>query len=91
MLSKAMVKQLNEHVNQEFYASNLYLQMSAWTDLKGSRGARPFCGPTRRKRWGTCTSSSTPAARPGQGRACFTTWNLNRYGAFLGEIDLLSW
>ena len=42
MLSKAMVKRLNEHVNHEFYASNLYLQMSAWTDLKGLEGCTAF-------------------------------------------------
>lgn len=42
MLSKAMVKQLNEHVNLEFYSANLYLQMSAWTDLKGLEGCTAF-------------------------------------------------
>jgi len=42
MLSKAMVKQLNEHVTLEFYSSNLYLQMSAWADLKGLEGCTAF-------------------------------------------------
>lgn len=42
MLSKAMVKKLNEHVALEFYSSNLYLQMSAWADLKGLEGCAAF-------------------------------------------------
>jgi ferritin len=42
MLSKTMVKQLNEHVTLEFYSSNLYLQMSAWADLKGLEGCTAF-------------------------------------------------
>lgn len=42
MLSKAMVKKLNEHVTLEFYSSNLYLQMSAWADLKGLEGCAAF-------------------------------------------------
>jgi ferritin len=42
MLSKAMVKQLNEHITLEFYSSNLYLQMSAWADLKGLEGCNAF-------------------------------------------------
>ena len=42
MLSKAMVKQLNEHISLEFYSSNLYLQMSAWADLKGHEGCTAF-------------------------------------------------
>lgn len=42
MLSKAMVQKLNEHVTLEFYSSNLYLQMSAWADLKGLEGCTAF-------------------------------------------------
>ena len=42
MLSKAMVKQLNEHITLEFYSSNLYLQMSAWAELKGLEGCTAF-------------------------------------------------
>ncbi|SCC02820.1 non-heme ferritin [Gilliamella intestini] len=32
MLTKEMVKKLNDQLNLEFYSSNLYLQMSAWCD-----------------------------------------------------------
>ncbi|BCR06150.1 ferritin [Desulfuromonas versatilis] len=42
MLSKNMVKRLNEHITLEFYSSNLYLQMSAWADLKGLDGCHAF-------------------------------------------------
>ena len=42
MLSKDMVKRLNVHVGLEFYSSNLYLQMSAWADLKGLEGCHAF-------------------------------------------------
>lgn len=42
MLSADMVKRLNEHVNLEFFSSNLYLQMSAWCDLKGLDGCAAF-------------------------------------------------
>lgn len=42
MLSKSMVKKLNEHVALEFYSSNVYLQMSAWADLKGLEGCHAF-------------------------------------------------
>ena len=42
MTSKAMIKKLNEHLNKEFYSSNLYLQMSAWCDTKGLEGSTAF-------------------------------------------------
>jgi ferritin len=42
MLSQEMVTRLNEHVTLEFYSSNLYLQMSAWADLKGLEGCTAF-------------------------------------------------
>lgn len=42
MLSDAMVKQLNEQINLEFFSSNLYLQMSAWCEDKGFEGAAEF-------------------------------------------------
>lgn len=42
MLSKAMIQKLNEHVTLEFYSANLYLQMSAWADLKGLEGCTAF-------------------------------------------------
>jgi ferritin len=42
MASKAMIKKLNDHLNKEFYSSNLYLQMSAWCDLKGLEGTAAF-------------------------------------------------
>lgn len=42
MLSEAMIKQLNEQINLEFFSSNLYLQMSAWCEDKGFEGAAEF-------------------------------------------------
>jgi ferritin len=42
MLSKAMVKNLNEQIQLESYSSNLYLQMSAWAEVKGLEGCAAF-------------------------------------------------
>ena len=42
MLSQAMVDQLNEQINLEFFSSNLYLQMSAWCEDNGFEGAAEF-------------------------------------------------
>ncbi len=42
MLKAQMVEQLNVQINLEFYSSNLYLQMSAWCEGKGSEGAGAF-------------------------------------------------
>ena len=42
MLAKAMVENLNEQINLEFFSSNLYLQMSAWCEDKGFEGAAAF-------------------------------------------------
>lgn len=42
MASKKMIKKLNDHMNKEFYSSNLYLQMSAWCDTKGLEGSTTF-------------------------------------------------
>ncbi len=42
MLSDKMIKRLNSHINVEFYSSNLYLQMSAWCELKGLDGCAAF-------------------------------------------------
>ncbi len=42
MLSQAMVDQLNDQINLEFFSSNLYLQMSAWCEDKGFEGAAEF-------------------------------------------------
>jgi ferritin len=42
MLSQAMIEQLNEQINLEFYSSNLYLQMSAWCEASGFEGAAEF-------------------------------------------------
>lgn len=39
MLTDTMIEKLNEQINQEFYSSNLYLQMSAWCEDKGYEGA----------------------------------------------------
>lgn len=42
MLSKKLVAALNKQINAEFYASNLYLQMSAWCQFKGLPGCAAF-------------------------------------------------
>lgn len=42
MLNEAMIKQLNDQINLEFYSSNLYLQMSAWCEYKGYEGCARF-------------------------------------------------
>jgi ferritin len=42
MLSKAMVENLNEQIQLESYSSNLYLQMSAWAEVKGLEGCAAF-------------------------------------------------
>jgi ferritin len=42
MLSKAMVDNLNEQIQLESYSSNLYLQMSAWAEIKGLEGCAAF-------------------------------------------------
>ena len=42
MLSKTMVDSLNAQIQLENYSSNLYLQMSAWAELKGLEGCAVF-------------------------------------------------
>lgn len=42
MLSKKMLKVLNEQINLEFYSSTLYLQMSAWCEYKALDGCAKF-------------------------------------------------
>jgi len=42
MLSKGLVKRLNDQINLEFYSSNLYLQMSTWCEYKGLSGCAAF-------------------------------------------------
>ncbi len=42
MLKPQMVQKLNEQVTAEMYASNLYLQMSAWSEEQGLSGAAAF-------------------------------------------------
>jgi ferritin len=42
MLSKAMVDSLNNQIQLENYSSNLYLQMSAWAEVKGLEGCATF-------------------------------------------------
>ena len=42
MLSKSIVAKLNEQISLESYSSNLYLQMSAWTEIKGLDGSAAF-------------------------------------------------
>jgi len=42
MLSKKMLKVLNEQINLEYYSSTLYLQMSAWCEYKALDGCAKF-------------------------------------------------
>ncbi len=42
MLSKSIVAKLNDQISLESYSSNLYLQMSAWTEIKGLDGSAAF-------------------------------------------------
>lgn len=42
MLSKATVERLSEQINLENYSSNLYLQTSAWAEIKGLSGTAAF-------------------------------------------------
>lgn len=42
MLKEKVLKKLNDQINLEFYSSNLYLQMSAWSDKKGYEGCTAF-------------------------------------------------
>ena len=44
MLSASLVDKLNEQINHEYYSANLYLQMSAWCEVNGLRGAAFFLG-----------------------------------------------
>ena len=42
MLSKKIIKCLNDQINLEFYSSNLYLQMSSWSSNQGLEGSASF-------------------------------------------------
>ncbi|MCK5829885.1 MAG: non-heme ferritin [Methylococcales bacterium] len=42
MLKEQVVNKLNQQINQEFYSSNLYLQMSSWCAHKGLEGSAKF-------------------------------------------------
>jgi ferritin len=42
MLSATMTDRLNAQIREEFYSSNLYLQMSAWCEAKGLEGCASF-------------------------------------------------
>lgn len=42
MLTAEISKLLNDQVNAEFYASNVYLQLSAWCDHQGLEGSAKF-------------------------------------------------
>ncbi len=42
MPSQNLIKMLNEQINLEFFSSNLYLQMGAWAETQGLRGAAFF-------------------------------------------------
>lgn len=42
MLSETISRLINDQMNAEMYASNLYLQMASWCDEKGMAGAAEF-------------------------------------------------
>lgn len=42
MLSQTIAGLINDQMNAEMYASNLYLQMASWCDEKGMAGAAEF-------------------------------------------------
>lgn len=42
MLNKSIVAKLNDQIALENYSSNLYLQMSAWAEVKGLDGSAAF-------------------------------------------------
>ncbi|MDX1796985.1 MAG: ferritin [Hydrogenovibrio sp.] len=42
MLNPEIAKLLNQQVNAEFYASSIYLQLSAWSEEAGLEGAAQF-------------------------------------------------
>ncbi len=42
MISKKIIELTNEQIVKEFYASNLYLQMSAWAGEQGYEGSAAF-------------------------------------------------
>ncbi len=42
MLTEILIKKLNKQINLEFFSSNLYLQMSSWSEYKGLPGAAAF-------------------------------------------------
>lgn len=42
MLSKTMINKSNEQINLENYSSHIYLQMSAWAEIKGLDGSAEF-------------------------------------------------
>lgn len=42
MLSNTMIKKLNDQITLENFSSNIYLQMSAWAEIKGLDGIAAF-------------------------------------------------
>ncbi|MDR9498733.1 MAG: ferritin [Hydrogenovibrio sp.] len=42
MIQSHIAQLLNDQVNAEFYASNVYLQLSAWSECQGLEGAAKF-------------------------------------------------
>ncbi|KUJ72374.1 ferritin [Thiomicrospira sp. WB1] len=42
MIQANIAQLLNDQVNAEFYASNVYLQLSAWSERQGLEGAAKF-------------------------------------------------
>jgi len=42
MLTPEITKLLNDQVNAEYFASNVYLQMSAWCEINGLEGSAKF-------------------------------------------------
>jgi ferritin len=42
MLNPTLIALLNEQINAEYYSANMYLQMSAWCEVQGLKGAGFF-------------------------------------------------
>lgn len=68
MPSQNLIKMLNEQINLEFFSSNLYLQMGAWAETQGLRGAAFFLHKHAdeemmhmKKLWGYVNSTGTMA------------------------------
>lgn len=69
MPSQNLIQKLNDQINLEFFSSNLYLQMGAWAETQGLRGAAFFLHKHAdeemmhmKKLWGYVNSTGTMAS-----------------------------